>query len=65
MKKLTPKQLFDLIDYLSDCEDDYSLNAINYTLKILDYSNTLGYFSYDFENDCIKCDGGLEHQESE
>lgn len=66
MKKLTPKQMFDLVDFLSDCqqdyEDDYSLKAINNTLKILGYVNE---FHYNCENDAIVCEGGLEQQESE
>ena len=66
MKKLTPKQMFDLVDFLSDCsqyyEDVYSENAVNNTLKILGYVNE---FHYNYENDVIICDGGLEQQESE
>jgi hypothetical protein len=61
MKKLTPKQMFDLVDFLSDCyqdyEDDYSLRAVNNTLKIMGYSNE---FHYDYENDSVICDGGIE-----
>ena len=37
MKKLTLKQVCKIVDFLSDCyedyEDDYSLKAINNTLK--------------------------------
>ena len=66
MKKLTPKQMFDLVDFLSDCqedyEDNYSENAVNSTLKILGYTNE---FHYDFENDSVICNGGIEQQESE
>lgn len=65
MKKLTPKQMFDLVDYLTYCyedyEDDYSLKVVNTTLKIMGYSNV---FYYDYENDSVICDGGIEQQES-
>lgn len=66
MKKLTLKQICKIIDFLSDCsqdyEDDYSINAVNNTLKILGYINE---FHYNYENDAIRCDGGIEQQESE
>lgn len=66
MKKLTPKQMFDLVDYLTVCnqdyEDNYSENAVNKTLKILGYDNE---FNYDYENDAFICDGGIEQQEVE
>ena len=66
MKKLTLKQVCKIVDFLSDrCqdyEDDYSENAVNYTLKILGYVNE---FHYDYENDAFICDGGLEQKETE
>lgn len=66
MKKLTLKQMCDLVDFLSDCsqdyEDAYSERAINFTLKILSYVNE---FHYNYEDDTIICDGGVEHQETE
>ena len=66
MKKLTAKQTFDLIDYVSECyrdyEDEYPLRQVNYILKILGYVNK---FQYDYENGAIICDGGIEQQESE
>lgn len=62
MKKLTPKQMFDLVDYLSDChqdyEDSYSTNAVNATLKILGYE---GEFNYEPVEDAIRFDGVLEN----
>lgn len=65
MKKLTPKQMFDLVDYLTDREldygDEYSLDAVNNTLKILGYENE---FNYDFENDGFICNGGIEQPEA-
>lgn len=66
MKKLTHKQLFDLAYFLYGCykdyEDDYSLNAVNKTIKILGYRNE---FHYNYENDSIVCDGGIEQPEAE
>ena len=66
MKKLTLKQVCKIVDFLSDCyedyEDDYTLKAINKTLKILGYVNE---FHYNYENDAVICDGGLEQQETE
>lgn len=66
MKKLTLNQMRELVDFLSDCyeysEDEYSLTAVNNTLKIIGYSNE---FHYNYENDAIICDGGIEQQESE
>lgn len=66
MKKLTLKQVCKIVDFLSDCyedyEDDYSLKAVNNTLKILGYVNE---FHYNYENDAVICDGGLEQQDSE
>ena len=60
------KKVCKIVDFLSDCyedyEDDYSLNAINKTLKILGYVNE---FHYNYKNDAVICDGGLEQQESE
>ena len=65
MKKLTLKQICKLVDFLSEChkdyEIDYSLNAVNKTLNILGYSNE---FHYNYENDAIRCNGGIEQQES-
>ena len=62
MKKLTPKQMFDLVDYLSDCqqdyEDSYSTKAVNSTLKILDYE---GEFIYEPVECAIRLDGVLEN----
>lgn len=62
MKRLTPKQMFDLVDYLYDCkqdyEDDYSINAINTTLEILSYD---GDFIYEPVECAIKFDGALEN----
>ena len=62
MKKLTPKQMFDLLDFLSDCqqdyEDSYSMNAVNSSLKILGYEG-------EFNNEPVECairfDGALEN----
>lgn len=58
MKKLTLKQIYKLVEFLSDCdqdyEDEYSEKAVNTTLKILGYSNE---FNYDYENDSIICSG--------
>lgn len=66
MKKLTQKQMFTLADFLCDCyqdyEDDYSERAVNKTLNILGYSNE---FHYNYENDAIICDGGIEQSEAE
>lgn len=66
MKKLTSKQMWKLFDFLAECyedyEDDYSLKAVNNTLKILGYVNE---FRYNYENDAVICDGGLEQQDSE
>lgn len=66
MKKLTLKQVCKIVDFLAECyedyKDDYSLSAVNSTLKILGYSNE---FHYNYENDAIRCDGGIEQQESE
>lgn len=66
MKKLTIKQMSNLVDFLSDrCqdyEDDYSENAVNTTLKILDYSNE---FHYDYKNDGIMCNGGIMYEEED
>lgn len=62
MKKLTPKQMFDLTDYLlerdQNYEDEYSLNAVNTTLKILGYE---GEFSYEQVECAIRFDGVLEN----
>lgn len=62
MKKLTPKQMFDLVDYLTDCnqdyEDSYSMKAVNTTLKILGYE---GDFNYEPLEDAIRFDGVLEN----
>ena len=61
MKKLTPKQMFDLVDYLSDCqdyEDSYSTKAVNSTLNILGYE---GEFNYEPVEDAIRYDGVLEN----
>ena len=62
MKKLTPKQMFDLVDFLTDCEqyyeDSYSTNAVNTTLKILGYE---GEFNYEPVEDAIRFDGALEN----
>ena len=56
----------ELVDFLSDCSEDYedyySENAVNKTLKILGYVNE---FRYNYEDDAIICDGGLERQDSE
>ena len=61
MKKLTPKQMFDLVDFLSDCqqdyEDSYSTKAVNTTLKVLCYE---GEFSYDPVECAIRFDGVLD-----
>ena len=67
MKKLSLKQVCKIVDYLSDCYevdyvDNYRLSAINNTLKILGYVNE---FHYNYENDAVICDGGIEHQETE
>ena len=67
MKKLTSKQMFDLVDYLTECYEDagdvhYSLMAVNHTLKTIGYANK---FEYDYENESVICDGGIEQQESE
>lgn len=65
MKKLTPKQMFDLIDFLLDCEQDYedsySLKAVNSTLKILGYE---GDFNYDPVGGAIRYDGGIENNDN-
>lgn len=62
MKKLTPKQMFDLVDYLLDCQEDYedaySERAVNNTLKILGYE---GEFNYDPVEDAFIFDGTLEN----
>lgn len=62
MKKLTPKQMFDLVDYLLDLSQDYedkhSLNTINSTLKILGYE---GKFYYEPDECAIRFDGVLEN----
>lgn len=62
MKKLTPKQMFNLVDYLSDSqedyEDSYSMEAVNITLKILGYE---GEFSYEPVECAIRFDGVLEN----
>ena len=62
MRRLTPKQMFDLVDYLSDCqqdyEDSYSTNAVNSTLKILGYE---GEFTYEPDECAIRFDGVLEN----
>ena len=62
MKKLTPKQMFDLVDFLSDCQQDYevsySTNAVNSTLKILGYE---GEFNYEPVEDAFIFDGVLEN----
>lgn len=62
MKKLTLKQMYDLIDYLSVCYEDagdvrYSLMAVNHTLKTIGYANK---FEYDYENESVKCNGGID-----
>ena len=66
MKKLTLNQMCKIVDFLSECyldyKDDYSVRAVNTTLKALNYVNQ---FRYDYENDAVICDGGIEHQESE
>ena len=66
MKKLNLKQMCKLVDYLSDCyqdyEDDHTLNAVNNTLKILSYNNV---FHYDYYNDSFICRGGIEQQDYE
>ena len=60
--KLTPKQMFVLVDFLSDCqqdyEDSYSTNAVNSTLKILGYE---GEFHYEPDEDAFIFDGVLEN----
>lgn len=65
-KKLTAKQMFDLVEYLTNCfnyyEDEYSLNAVNSTLKILGYD---GEFTYVSVEDAIRYDGGIAQQGSE
>ena len=66
MKKLTLNQVCKIVDFLSECYeedyvDNYRLRAINKTLKILGYVNE---FHYNYENDAVVCDGGLERQES-
>ena len=62
MKKLTPKQMFDLVDFLiernQDYEDEHSTNAVNTTLKILGYE---GEFIYEPVECAIKFDGVLEN----
>lgn len=62
MKKLTPKQMFDLVDFLSVCqqdyEDSYSMNAVNSTLKILGYEAN---FNYEPVEDAIRFDGVIEN----
>lgn len=66
MKKLTLKQVCKIVDFLWDCyedyDDDYSLKAVNNTLKILGYTNE---FHYNYDNDAVICDGGIEQQETE
>ena len=66
MKKLTLKQMRKIVDFLSDCyedyEDDYSLRAVNNTLKILGYKDE---FHYDYEYDGVICNGGIEQLDSE
>lgn len=62
MKRLTPKQMFDLVDFLSDSqedyEDSYSMKAVNTTLKILGYE---GEFNYEPLECAIRFDGALEN----
>lgn len=62
MKKLTPKQMFDLVDFLiernQDYEDEYTMNAVNTTLKILGYE---GEFNYQPLEDAFRFDGSLEN----
>ena len=62
MKRLTPKQMFDLVDFLSDSqedyEDSYSMKAVNTTLKILGYE---GEFSCEPVECAIRFDGALEN----
>lgn len=62
MKRLTPKQMFDLVDFLSDSqedyEDSYSMKAVNTTLKLLGYE---GEFNYEPLEDAIRFDGVLEN----
>ena len=47
MKNLTSKQVFAIVDYLSDCEQDYedcySINAVNRTLEVLGYDGNFNY----------------------
>ena len=62
MKKLTLKQMFDLVDFLSDSQEDYedgySMKAVNTTLKILGYE---GEFGYEPVECAIRFDGALEN----
>jgi hypothetical protein len=62
MKRLTPKQMFDLVDFLYECkqdyEDDYSVNSVNSALEILGYD---GKFNYEPDEDAIKYNGVLEN----
>ena len=62
MNKLTPKQMCDLVDFLSDSqedyEDSYSMKAVNTTLKVLGYE---GEFNYEPIEDAIRFDGVLEN----
>jgi hypothetical protein len=62
MKKLTPKQMFDLVDFLSDSQEDYevsySMKAVNTTLEILGYE---GEFNYEPVECAIRFDGVLEN----
>lgn len=57
MKKLTPKQMFDLIDFLYECKQEYTLNAVNSVLAILGYD---AMFNYESDEDAIRYNGVLE-----
>ena len=66
MKKLTLNQIYAIVDYLKDCnndyEDDYSLRAVNHIMKILNYK---AKFTYDYENDALIWEGAIDTGEDE
>lgn len=60
MKKLTPNQMFDLVNLILDCQQDYedcyTMKAVNSTLKILSYE---GEFNYEPVECAIRFDGEI------
>ncbi len=66
MKKLTIDQMYRLVDFLIECEQDYedcySTKAVNSTLKVLGYD---AEFNYVPDENSIRFVGALLEPEGE